>query len=93
MSITLFRSKFLVRIIYKNGASVEMWFHQFQFDRNNAVSGPNGTKVTWECVGNGSSPIVMNTEEIMAIYQMKICVNVFSYISLRFVDLVKSVRK
>lgn len=92
MSITLFRTKFLTRIIYKNGASVDMWFYQFQFDRNNAVA-PNGTKVTWECVGDGSSPIYVNSEEIMALYQMKMCVNVFSWIFLRIGNLVISCKR
>jgi hypothetical protein len=90
MSVTLFRSKFLVRIIYKNGVSVDMWFRKFHFDRN---VNQEGTKVTWESTGNGSCPIVINCEEVMAIYQMKTCVNVFWYIPQMVIEIIKYFRK
>jgi hypothetical protein len=59
--------KFLIRVIYKNGASEEFWTTEFNYKKN--ITGD--IEVTWKPASADKRPILMNVDSIDAIWQLK----------------------
>ena len=70
MLLTFGRSKFKIRIMYKNGNSHSQWF--VKFNTNTDLS-----KATWETHEFNIKPIVMNIEAVEAVWQEDYRINVF----------------
>lgn len=79
VGVTLFRTKFRVRILYKSGNSHEFWCTEFN---------KNGHQWSWHSVTQGNQPILIGVDDIEAVYQTAGRINIFRAIGqiLRIVD-------
>lgn len=74
MRLTLGRSKFKIRILYKSGASHSQWFTEFTATVNNDNS---IHRIKWNVFDQNIQPIHMNVDNVDAIYQEDYRINLF----------------
>jgi len=77
MQLTFGRSKFQIKIMYKNGSEHSQWFVKYTatLNRDNSVS-----ELTWQTVDQNIKPIHVHVDEIMAIFQTDYRINVFYFL-------------
>lgn len=68
--ITLFRSKFKIRILYKSGNSAEFWATAFCINKG---------VYTWSSLGN-DGPLLIGSTEAEAVYQLDTHINWLRYL-------------
>jgi hypothetical protein len=73
MRITLGRSKFKMRILYKSGNSHSQWYTKFNTNQDL-------TSAEWLTADQNIKPVVMGISEVEAIYQEDYRVNLFTVI-------------
>ena len=73
MKLTLGRSKFKIRILYKSGNSHSQWY--VKFSTNQEIS-----EAAWQTVDQNIKPIVMKVDNVEAIYQEDYRINLFHFI-------------
>ena len=75
--ITLSKSQFKMRILYKSGNSQEFWCTKFTYN--------DGT-YNWKHSGD-VNPIILGADSIEAVYQMKTKANIFEWFSVKLKEL------
>lgn len=74
--LTLFKTKYKVRVCYKSGSYVDQWYTAFTLNSPHAAR-----KAEWVSAGT-SRPIFMNLDEVESIWQVSCRINVFTYMKL-----------
>lgn len=67
--LTLFKTKFKVRILYKSGNSHEFWATEFNFSKAEA---------SWKQANPAKRPVMLGVDNIEAVWQVEARVNVFT---------------
>ena len=70
MKLTLGRSKFKIRIMYKNGNCHSQWFTKFKTNQD-LIS------AEWNTADQNIKPLVMGIEAVEAVWQVDYRVNLF----------------
>lgn len=70
--LTLFKTKFKVRILYKSGNSHEFWVTEFNLSKAQA---------SWKSAHPVKRPLLLGLEEVEAVWQVDARVNVFTAFS------------
>jgi len=83
--ITLFSTKYKVRILYKSGNSHEMWVKSLDITmKDSSLKGATLTGAKWEIVNNTTMIMFLNVDQIEAIFKTDSRVNLFKWLGLKF---------
>jgi hypothetical protein len=83
--LTLFKTKFKVRILYKSGNSHEVWMTKLNYNKSGIE-----TKITWEAAYRSHGPVLFApnlNDDIEAIWQVGMRLNVFTALSMKCKEL------
>lgn len=75
--LTFGHTRFQVRINYKSGNNITMWFTEFNYKKRGSE-----TTVNWSVYGRGTNCLIIGVDDIESIWQMDQRLNVFTYIKL-----------
>lgn len=72
--LTLFRTKFLIRVNYTSGLSQDFWVSEFSYKFNSS-----GRTLEWKHV-NGTKPLFINVEAIESLWTIKTRRNILNWV-------------
>ena len=81
VGVTLFRTKFKVRVLYKSGNQQEFWCTEFNVKNGHW---------TWNAVTQTNNPIMLGVDDVEAVWQVGGRLNIFTALKQLIVDPIMS---